>query len=697
MSKRYLLLILFLLSAKLYFATNIGRTDSLLGVLSRKQPDTSRIKTLLEISEACYIHGEISASTKYCEEAIALSKNQKDPSFLTSSYSLMGGTICNGTGDFTAALEYLLKAYELAEKAGNKRRLYAVSNGLGNTYLAKKNMKLAYEYYNKGFVLASDLKDTLGIAITLVGLGNVSEYEEKYELAIDNFSKAADCLLKRGRLSMYHTVYQNIASVYLAQKMADKALFHMDKIIKEVEEDDNKYVLGNAYLLYGGIYSELRNYDRALSSYYKSMSVFRSTSSLYDLSRVYNRIAELYNIINRNDSAFHYMQLHTVVKDSIYSAENSKLVAEMQEKYESAKKEEENKLLLSQNEFAENHIKQQKRLQWGLVLFLIMTFGFSFFLYRSNKQKQKNNQIILKQKEEVEIKSALLQLKNTEVLDSINYAKRLQEAILPRVRAIKKYFLESFVMFQPKDIVAGDFYWMEQLGRDSVAVTSDRSKEHLRVLLAVADCTGHGVPGAIVSVVCSNALNRAVKELGITEPGKVLDKVRELVVKTFVKEESESEVMDGMDISLISIEENVSGKNSYVIKWAGANNPLWIIRKSGGDIEKNEALVSGVGFILEEIKPDKQAIGKVDVPKPFTTHTLFLNQGDMIYLFTDGFADQFGGKEGKKFKYKQLKELLLENAHLPMKEQGALLTNTFERWKGNLEQVDDVLIIGLSL
>jgi len=261
---------------------------------------------------------------------------------------------------------------------------------------------------------------------------------------------------------------------------------------------------------------------------------------------------------------------------------------------------------------------------------------------------------------EIVQQKALVEEKNKDILDSINYAKRLQDAILPPLSLIREFFPESFVLYKPKDIVAGDFYWMEHTG-DSV-------------LIAAADCTGHGVPGALVSVVCSNALNRTVKEFHITEPGKILDKVRELVLETF--EKSDSNVQDGMDISLCCI--NTKTKE---IRWSGAHNPLWYIQS--GEIH--------------ELSPDKQPIGKIDKPQPFSTHTLDPQKGDILYLFTDGYADQFGGPKGKKFRYKRLNEMLLANAGMLMDEQKYILETTLSEWKGSLDQVDDVLIIGIRV
>jgi serine phosphatase RsbU (regulator of sigma subunit) len=247
-----------------------------------------------------------------------------------------------------------------------------------------------------------------------------------------------------------------------------------------------------------------------------------------------------------------------------------------------------------------------------------------------------------------------------EIIDSITYAKRLQRAILPSDEEIKKQLPDNFIYYHPKDIVAGDFYWMEHL--DNIT------------FIAAADSTGHGVPGAMVSVVCSNALNRAVKEFGLRDTGKILDKTRELVLETFAK--SGEEIKDGMDISILAID-----ASKQQISWSGANNPLLYI-------SNNE---------LKEIKADKQPIGKTDNPKPFTTHIVALQKGDIVYLMTDGYPDQFGGEKGKKFKYKQLEDLLLASSTKSLTEQKQILSKSFDDWKGNLEQVDDVTIIGIRV
>jgi hypothetical protein len=250
--------------------------------------------------------------------------------------------------------------------------------------------------------------------------------------------------------------------------------------------------------------------------------------------------------------------------------------------------------------------------------------------------------------------------KNKEITDSINYAKRIQSAIMPEEKKILKTFPDSFVFYRPKDIVAGDFYWMVQTEQYN--------------FIAVADCTGHGVPGAMVSVACSSALNRSLKEFGLTDPGKILDKSREIVIETF--DEGGNVVYDGMDICLCRLD-----RRTGELQYSGANNSLYFFKNG----------------TLQEIKADKQPVARFYKTEDFTTRKVDVSKGDSIFLFTDGMPDQFGGPRRKKFMYKRFKELLENNATLSPQDQKTALSGAFESWKGDLEQIDDICIIGIRL
>jgi len=261
------------------------------------------------------------------------------------------------------------------------------------------------------------------------------------------------------------------------------------------------------------------------------------------------------------------------------------------------------------------------------------------------------------QKENVEHQKKIIEIAHQEITDSIKYAKRIQNAILPSLKEVKETLPQSFIYYQPKDVVAGDFYWMKKIGE--------------KIFIAVGDCTGHGVPGAMVSVVCNNGLNRSVREYGLTDPGEILDKTRELVITEF--EKSEEDVKDGMDVALCCFD-------GQSLKYSGANIPLWIINEG-------QMMVT---------KPNKQPIGKFDNPRPFTTYSIDLNAGDTIYLFSDGYTDQFGGARDKKFKKNSFQRLLISIQELNMEEQVKIIQKTFDNWKGDNEQIDDVCVVGVK-
>lgn len=270
---------------------------------------------------------------------------------------------------------------------------------------------------------------------------------------------------------------------------------------------------------------------------------------------------------------------------------------------------------------------------------------------------------VVRQKEEIEKQRQKLEELYKDVTDSIRYAKRLQDSILPPDLTIRRMLPESFVLFKPKDIVSGDFYWFFE------------RKD--KILFAAVDCTGHGVPGAFMSLVGANALNQAVKEHEFTEPARILEDLNKISSEALNKNAENNSVRDGMDLALCSL-----NKGGTELEFAGANNPLYIVR--------NKKLI--------HVRADKFAIGAFEPgSKSYTNHKVQLEKGDVVYVFSDGFADQFGGDLGKKFMYKQFKELLISISHLSMAEQRNALENAIESWRGTYEQIDDILVIGVKI
>lgn len=303
--------------------------------------------------------------------------------------------------------------------------------------------------------------------------------------------------------------------------------------------------------------------------------------------------------------------------------------------------------------------------------FVILVVLLLFVLYYTFQNKKIN--LLLKRKHgEISKVNKNIEEKSKEIKDSIQYAKRIQSAILTSEEEFNTNLNNSLLVYLPKDIVAGDFYWHKQ-------------KENL-VFYAVADCTGHGVPAAMVSVICNHALNTCVKDFGLTNPGKILDKAREIITNAF--NNHGGSIQDGMDISLCVLDKNDIEKHGFYasLQWAGANSPLWLIRTL-----KNKEPE------LFEYKPNKQPVGKTLNPTPFTTNTISLQKEDSLFIFSDGFSDQFGGERGKKFMSKQFKNFLVSINNLSMSTQKQLILEKFREWKGNNEQVDDVCVVGVRV
>jgi len=605
--------------------------------------------------------------------------------------------------------------YNMSSSAGT-----ALANA-GYVYSDMLIYDKALELCQKGFNIVKQVKDEYNIAVISTYLAHIYTRMEEYQNALDIYKSTLDFFSKKDSLD-FAKITGNIGEEYSQLQQYDSAKVYFFKSLHVFEKLNQKKKLGILYAYIAKSFYKQNKlndatyyYNKAIDSHKKYLNlreVYVNSIELADIMILKGNLKEakhlldtsLSMIINNNndypvlveyhkitskyfektgqtDSALFHFKSYSNLKDSLSATQKLEEVSKMQTIFQMERKDHEietqNIEINKQKEIALQEKKQKIFLGIGLLLAVLLVV----FVFRGYRQKQKTNlllhtknELIEKQKEQVELQKDLVQEKNKEIIDSINYAKRLQDAILPPRSLIKENLNNFFVLYKPKDIVAGDFYWFYKQ-TDAVNSSGDGL-----IFLAAADCTGHGVPGALVSVVCSNALDRAVKEFKIVDPAEILNKVTELVIETF--EKSESEVKDGMDISLCSID-----LNNKIIKWCGANNPLWIVRNSDAinDLE------------LIEIKPDKQSVGKQDKFKSFNTHEIKLAKDDTFYLFTDGFADQFGGPKGKKYKYAQMKELLLSINHLSIEERNNTLDDRFEDWKGQLEQIDDVTVIGVQV
>jgi len=607
--------------------------------------------------------GDYSEALNYANLALKINSEIKDTNGLAVTHNRIG-EIYRSLGNYPEAIRHYLMALKKAEEVNKMPLVGQIYNNIGILYGTQNNNDEALKYYLKSADIEMKYGSRKGMSGKYHNIGTIYFKRKDYAEAIKNFTLALQINTEIGNKYWMGNNLTGIASIYGETGHKEKALETLEKALEIRKEIGDKAGMAEAYSSMSGVKLELKQYGAARKDLNEALNLAKEVHALKELASIYKTLTSLDSTENNFKEAFNNHKLYVIIRDSLINEENSKKILQSQMQYDFDKKETAIKLEQERKDVvAREETKKKNLVIAGVSVVLLLVLIFAVFVYRSYLQKQKANVLITEQKK-------LVEEKQKEILDSINYAKRLQEAILPPLHFIQRHLPLSFVLYSPKDIVAGDFYWME--------VVQNKGPEASQILIAAADSTGHGVPGALVSVVCSTALSRAVKEFGITDPGEILDKTRELVLETFSK--SDKDVKDGMDISLVSIS-ITPHSNTTTVSWAGANNPLWYI--SNGE--------------MQSITANKQPIGKAENQKPFTTHNLELNKGDSIYLFTDGYADQFGGPKGKKFKYKTLQELLKKGSQLDPEQQRKNLYKAFCDWKNDMEQVDDVCIIGIKL
>ncbi|WP_317896779.1 SpoIIE family protein phosphatase [Aurantibacillus circumpalustris] len=576
---------------------------------------------LVQIMFLYAAQGDTAQALNYLEKASVLEKEINDSTRWARGYFLIGKFYA-GIFHFDKAIEYYNKSIERYEKEQNKNALPQIYMKKADVYVEKHDYILALQNAEKANRLAEEADDFRTIFWSLVTKGEIYAMQNDYVNALKIHLSTLKIVERLGAEDPIAIICGMLANDYFGQKNYAQAKLYSDRSLQIM----------------------IKNNAGAQNLMKSEKLAYRIDSTTKDFKGAFLH----YQNFKKLDAKLNNEDVHKAAAREKFQSdlEMQKMMGQMTQEKQEMKYNEDK--------------KKQRIILYSVSLGLLLLLLLVVFIFRGLRQKQKANKELLQKNEVIVQQKHLVEEKQKEITDSITYAKRLQEAILPPKEFVNKHVPDNFILYRPKDIVAGDFYWAECVGS--------------KFFIAAADSTGHGVPGAMVSVVCSNALNRSVKEFGLRETGKILDKTRELVIETF--EKSTSEVKDGMDISLLCID-----RQNQKVYWSGANNPLWYI-------QNNE---------LKEIKADKQPIGKTDHAKPFTTHELEYKENTIFYLFTDGLADQFGGPNGKKFKYKQFSDLLLQHSNLDPEQQTLLIDKVFSEWKGELEQVDDVCVIGIKI
>ncbi|MFT5669109.1 MAG: serine phosphatase RsbU (regulator of sigma subunit)/tetratricopeptide (TPR) repeat protein [Vicingaceae bacterium] len=603
------------------------------------------------------------------ESALELSLNALQLFIDDSSKAILQnqiGRIYIGLSDFEKSATALRNAIRINET----NSFPSISGNYINYGNLKENIfqfDSAFFYYQLAYAVGKRNSDTIALLSSLNNKGALAGILNQIEKERKNYNEAY--LLVPAGSNQKSQIAGNIAVNFLAKNELKKAKTYSDTAYNIAFNNNFTSGKKEARLLQSKIAEREKSFRDALS-YYKN---YQELSNQLVNESTLKKITQ---IQLTND----FGQRQKI--DSLQKVAEIKTIEDENEKQELIRQEE---------------IQQRNIIIYFVIAFLIGALIISRRLFIISKERKAANKLISKQKVEVEEQrdfakeqqkiteeqKRLVEEKNHEILESIHYAKRLQDAILPSDALVKSVLPESFIYYQPKDIVAGDFYFVEEIAINKVTT----------VFFATADCTGHGVPGAMVSVVCANALNRAVKEFKLTDVGQILDKVTDLVIESF--EKGEDVIKDGMDIALCALE-----KQSRTLTYSGANNPLWILSKNetlSTESDYKTLSTEDSAVFLHEIKATKQPVGQFDSRQNFITHQVQLNKGDQVLLSSDGFPDQFGGVKGKKYMSLRFKKHLLSISKLSCSDQKTNLIKEFNHWTKGHEQIDDVCVIGVRL
>lgn len=645
-----ILLLLLTFGAHLNSQSQYYSTDSLLQILSTQEDDQQRAETFKTLGNSYFMFNNDTALFYYTL-SYELAHKVEDLYLLAEVSARIGN--CYQYTDPVKSAQFTLESVEHASKTEDAHLICYSRSLLGNTYRANGEMEKAMQEYKYTEKVAELAGDSLHLSRSYNNIGIVHMINGEYDIGLEYWQRSLDLKIEIGEEKAAAATMANIALYFKDIGRYFEAKEYLDRSLElNLKNKDLESVAFN-YMVIGDMFWRMDNPKEAELAYKKSLAYSDTINTYYDKEDALIGLSRVLDSLGDYKEALNYHILYTDLIKSKHSESNLRITKELTTQFETEKKEKENAVLKVENEAKDAKIalkEANNRYLWlglafiGAVLILIVVI-----LTRVRSAKR-----------EIEEQKHIVEEKNREITDSISYAKRLQDAILPTQQIIDLHIKDNYVLYLPKDIVAGDFYWME--------ATSDK------VLFAVADCTGHGVPGAMVSVVCHNALNRAVREFGLTNPGKILEKVTDLVIETF--EKSTEEVRDGMDIGLCSFD----FKNKR-LEFAGANNGLYKIAEGQ----------------LEEIKATKQPIGKYANRVPFETHLIPFKEGDIFYLFSDGYADQFGGEKGKKMKYRPFKELIVNHHQEDLNAQKKVMHNEFMTWMADYEQVDDVCVVGIRV
>lgn len=599
-----------------------------------------------------HIRGDYAKAIDHYALSLAIFEKIDHQRGISSTLSNMGG-IYEQQGDLAKAIDCFARSLKIDEEMGDKEGIAANLNNIGNLYQDREDLGQAMDYHVRSLAIREEMNDMQGVAASLNNIGIIHRDMGNYDKAMANYTRSLAIVEELGDKDGIALTLNNIGIIHKERGDLEEAMFHYTRSLNVREEMGDKRGIAKSLINIVSIYQARGDHERTVSHGTKALELARETGTVLVIMDAASILHQSYKALGNYSKALEMYELHIIMRDSIESEENQREVMRQRFQYDYDKKaaltalEQEKKDAIATEQLRRREIYLAAA---AAITFLLGIMSLmAFFAYRAkvkvNVLLEKKNHLILEQKKEI--------------TDSIEYAENIQRALLPHSDVLQAIFPDSLILFRPKDIVSGDFYWIHDLPD--------------RVYFAVVDCTGHGVPGAFTSFIGTSALKRAVTDLGLVLPSDILLSLSDQVSE-MLRSGKGIDVKDGMDLSLCCY-----FKERRELHFAGAYNPLWVLRNGE----------------MEVIRADKHPIGNMSNHRPFTEHMIQIARGDAVYLFSDGFADQFGGANDKKIGSGKFRSTLTETADSSLMDQGMALASFFDEWKGKTEQIDDVCVMGV--
>ncbi len=622
--------------------------------------------------------GNIDNAKRFYKKSLSLAVKALDSSSISSSYNNLG-VLYSDYGQYRKALDFHMKSLEIAEETKDLVNESSALNNIGLIYYKLEDFDRALSYYNKALKIKKEIKDLSGIGLLYNNIGIIYYFEHKIEKVFIYFNKALRIWKQQNDLRQMSLTLANLGELHMELNHLNKALEYVlsaDEINERLKDKNNSVYTKT---LIGDIYNKRKRYYKAQVYYDKAIVIAKEIDAKQDLHDLYEKLSKLFEESGDIVNSYKYYKLKTVLDDSLRNRDKQKAIEELQTKYETKKKEQKIELLNNKNKLSAAVQKNQRIIIFSLIGGLLLVLFMVFIIIKRNIERRKANELLALKNDEIAHQKE-------ELTSSIAYAQRIQTAMLPQNQIVDESLSDYFILFRPKDVVSGDFFWWTHFDKYTV--------------ISVADCTGHGVPGAFMSILGVSFLREIVSKEGITHPGTILDRLRTEIITALHQRGVQGEQQDGMDMSLITINHKTN-----TLQFAGANNSLYVITNSELGITNNRIIendsskskIQNSKLRFYEVKPDKMPIAIYYKMTSFNTTEILLHPNDQIYLFSDGYADQFGGEKGKKFKYQPFKNILIGNANKPMHQQKEALEKAFDSWKHDYEQIDDVTVVGIKI